>query len=326
MTQKARKLVTIFGGSGFIGTQVNQNLARLGYAVRVAVRRPDLAGHVRMFGFPGQVQPVQANLRYPDSVASAVRGADIVINLVGILNERGGQRFRTVHVEGAKAVADLAKAAGVTTLVHVSALGASESSPSAYQRAKARGEAEIIKSFATATILRPSLVFGPDDDFFNRFGTLARMLPIMPLIGANTRLQPVYVGDVAAAIVMAAEGKVASGKIYELGGPEVVTMRDVIKRVLEETRRKRPVLPLPLAVAKPLAAVAGLLPRPLLTPDQVVQLGIDNVVSDTANTDNRTPAAFGIVPTTLDAILPTYLWRFRKNGEFERHASPLISG
>lgn len=326
MTQKARKLVTIFGGSGFVGTQVTQNLARLGYAVRVAVRRPDLAGHVRMFGFPGQVQPVQANLRYPDSVASVVRGADVVINLVGILNERGAQRFHAVHVDGAKSIAQLARAAGVANMVHVSALGASDTSPSAYQRTKAQGEAEVVKSFPTATVLRPSLIFGPDDEFFNRFGTLARMLPIMPLVGADTRLQPIYVADVAAAIVMAAEGKVPSGKVYELGGPEIVTMRDVIERVLEETRRKRPVLPVPLSAAKPLAALASLLPRPLFTPDQVVQLGIDNVVSDTANNDQRTLAAFGIVPTTLDAILPTYMWRFRKNGEFERHASPLVSG
>ena len=326
MAEQGRKLVTIFGGSGFVGTQLTQDLARRGYAVRVAVRRPDLAGHVRMFGFPGQVQPIQANLRFPDSVAAAVRGADIVINLVGILFEKGAQRFSAVQTQGAKTVAELSRAAGVKTLIHMSALGAATDSPSAYQRAKARGEAEVFKAFPQAIVIRPSLVFGQDDGFFNLFGFLARAFPVMPLIGRNTRLQPVYVGNVAEAIARAADGMVKSGKVYELGGSEVITMEEVIERVLEQTQRKRPVLPLAPGIAKPLAGIMGLLPKPLLTPDQVVQLGIDNVVSDDARRQKRTLEAFGLTPTTLDAVLPTYMWRFRRNGEFDRHANPLVNG
>lgn len=326
MTGQGRKLVTIFGGSGFIGTQLTQDLARRGYAVRVAVRRPDLAGHVRMFGFPGQVQPVQANLRYPDSVAAAMRGADIVINLVGILFEKGPQRFSAVQTQGARTVAELSRAAGVKTLIHMSALGAALDSPSAYQRAKAKGEEEVLRAFPQAIVIRPSLIFGQGDGFFNLFGFLARSFPIMPLIGRNTRIQPVYVGDVAEAIARAADGMVRTGKVYELGGSEIVTMEEVIERVLEETRRRRPVLPLPMGVAKPLAGLMALLPKPLLTPDQVVQLGIDNVVSEEAGRQKRTLEAFGITPATLDAVLPSYMWRFRRNGEFDRHSSPLADG
>lgn len=326
MTEKTRKIATIFGGSGFIGTRLTQDLARRGYSVRVAVRRPDLAGHVRMFGFPGQIQPVQANLRYPDSVAAAVRGSDVVINLVGILFEKGKQRFRAVQTLGAKAVAEAARDAGVPTLVHMSALGADPQSPSAYQRAKALGEDEVLKAFPKAVIMRPSLVFGPEDGFFNLFGFLARMSPIMPLIGRDTKFQPIYVADVAQAIALAAQGAVKTGKIYELGGPEVVTMEQVIERVLEQTRRQRLVLPMPEFIAKPVASVLSILPNPLLTPDQVIQLGIDNVVSPEAIKQKRTLEAFGIAPTTMDAILPTYMWRFRKHGEFDRHINPLVDG
>lgn len=321
MTVQGGKLVTIFGGSGFIGTQLVQDLARRGYRIRVAVRRPDLAGHVRMYGFPGQIQPVQANLRFPDSVHAAVRGADIVINLVGILFEKGRQRYRAVHVAGARTVAEAAKAAGVGRLIHMSALGADEKSPSAYLRSKAAGEAEVAKIFPDAIVIKPSLVFGPDDDFFNTFGFIARLFPVMPLIGGDARLQPVYVGDVAAAIAAAADGAGKPGKAYELGGPEVESMRQLIARVMAETQRPRPVLPLPAAIASALAAVIAILPRPMLTPDQVVQLGLDNLVSAEAVKQKRTLAAFGVTPTSMDAVLPGYLWRFRKNGEFDRQAA-----
>ena len=326
MTTKTRKLATIFGGSGFIGTQLTQELARRGYSVRVAVRRPDLAGHVRMFGFPGQIQPIQANLRYPQSVAAAVEGADVVINLVGILFEKGKQRFAAVQTQGAKTVAEAAKAAGVKRLVHMSAIGANPESPSAYARAKALGEVEVQKAFPDAIIIRPSLVFGQEDGFFNMFGMLARMSPFMPVIGGKTRYQPVYVGDVADAMAKAADGEVKPGKIYELGGPEVLSMDAIIDRVLEETRRKRVKLPLAFGIAKPLSALMSVLPKPLLTPDQVVQLGVDNVVSDEARRQKRTLEAFAITPTTLDAILPGYMWRFRKHGEFDRHTNPLVGG
>lgn len=326
MIEQTRKLATVFGGSGFIGTQLTQDLARRGYSVRVAVRRPDLAGHVRMFGAPGQIQPVQANLRYPDSVAAAMRGSDLVINLVGILYEKGKQRFGAVQAQGARTVAEAARAAGVKTLIHMSALGADPHSPSAYQRAKAMGEAEVAKAFPQAIIIRPSLVFGPGDTLFNRFGFIARTFPIMPLIGASSRIQPIYVGDVAEAIARAAQGAIKTGKTYELGGPEIVTMEDIIERVLEETQRKRPVLPLPAAIAGPMASLMALLPSPLLTPDQVVQFGLDNIVSEDAKRQKRTLDAFAITPTSMEAILPSYMWRFRKNGEFDRHSSPLLDG
>ena len=323
MTGQTRKLATIFGGSGFIGTQLTQELARRGYSIRVAVRRPDLAGHVRMFGFPGQVQPVQANLRFPDSVAAAMRGSDLVINLVGIQFEKGRQRFGAVHVQGARAVAEAARAAGIGTLIHMSALGADPRSPSAYMRAKALGEDAVAKAFPQATIIRPAPVFGPRDGFFNRLGFLARSFPIMPLIGGDARLQPVYVADVAEAIANAADGMVKPGKAYELGGPEIVTMAEIVERVLEETMRKRFVLPLPQPIARLAASLIAIWPSPLITPDQVTQLGLDTLVSPEAARQKRTLEAFGVTPTSMDAVLPAYMWRFRKNGEFDRHANPL---
>ena len=319
MTQTGGKLVTIFGGSGFIGTQLVQALARRGYRIRVAVRRPDLAGHVRMFGFPGQIHPVQANLRFPQSVERAVDGADIVVNLVGILFERGGQRFDAVQVGGARTVAQAAQRAGATRLVHMSAIGASETSPSAYARAKARGEKEVLKAFPQAVIVRPSLVFGAHDGFFNLFGFLARISPVLPVISGDTRIQPVYVGDVAEALALAVEGGAKPGTVYELGGPEIITVRQAMEAVLAETRRKRVLLPVPSGLAGALAHITGLLPRPLLTPDQVRQLGIENVVSGPSIKAGHTLEGLGITPVSMHAILPTYLWRFRRHGEFDRH-------
>jgi uncharacterized protein YbjT (DUF2867 family) len=318
MARGTGKLVTIFGGAGFVGTQVVQKLARQGYRIRVAVRRPDLAGHVKPLGSVGQIQPIQANIRNAESVQRAVQGADIVINLVGILAEGGRQRFRAVHTMGAKNVAAAAKKAGVTSLVHMSALGADPDSPSAYQRSKALGEAEVLKQFPSATIIRPSIIFGQEDGFFNLFGWLATIAPVLPLIGGKTRYQPIYVGDVAEAIAQAAMGKVKTGKIYELGGAEVETMRELMERVVAETDRPRPLFPVPMALAKFKAMFLQLLPKPLLTVDQVVQLGIDNVVSAQAIRQKRTLDAFGIEPTSMDAILPTYMWRFRKHGQFTK--------
>lgn len=312
------KLVTVFGGSGFVGTQLVQELARRGYSVRVAVRRPDLAGHVRMYGFPGQVQPVQANLRYPQSVVAAARGSSVVINLVGILFEKGRQKFRAVQVMGAKNVAEAAKAVGAERLIHMSAIGADTGSPSAYARSKAAGEAEVLKAFPGAIIVRPSLIFGQDDNFFNLFGTLARMSPVLPVIHGETKFQPVHVGNVAEAIANLAQGAGKPGTVYELGGPEVVTMREILERVNAETLRNRPLVPLPAGIAKLMASLASILPRPLITPDQVVQLGIDNVVSQDAARAKRTLSALGVTPTTIDAVIPAYLWRFRKHGEFDR--------
>jgi len=315
-------LVTIFGGSGFVGTQVVQHLARAGYRIRVAVRRPDLAGHVKPLGNVGQVMPIQANVRNLESVQRAVRGAGVVINLVGIGHESGRQRFRAVHATGARNVAEAARQAGVSTLVHMSALGADPQSPSNYARTKALGEAEVLSAFKDAIIIRPSIIFGPGDSFFNRLGAMARYLPVVPVIGAKAKAQPVYVGDVAAAFRAAAQGKVKGGRVYEIGGPEVETQLELMQRVLAETNRKNLLLPIPAGIGRLLALPFAILPfKPLITSDQVSLLQIDNVVSEAAKKEKRTLAAFGVTPTAMDAILESYLWRFMKNGQFDRQTA-----
>ncbi|MCB1518744.1 MAG: complex I NDUFA9 subunit family protein [Hyphomicrobiaceae bacterium] len=312
------KLVTIIGGSGFIGTQLVQDLARMGYRVRVGVRRPDLAGHLRPLGTVGQIQPMQVNVRNYESVMAGVAGSDVVINLVGILYEGGRQRFRAVHTMGAAHVAQAAARAGVKTLIHMSALGADAESDSTYLRSRALGEDEVRKHFPEAIIIRPSLVFGPDDSFFNRFGMLARYLPVLPAVGAKSRFQPVYVGDVAMAIAKAAGGAAKSGTIYELGGPDVVTMHQIMELVNEYAHRNRPIFDVPEGLAKFMAWFAQWLPHPLLTIDQVITLQNDNVVSEAAEGEKHTLKAFGVAPTPMDDVLPDYMWRFRKHGEFER--------
>lgn len=317
MQQGDKGLVTIIGGSGFIGTQLVQQMARKGYRIRVGVRRPDLAGHLRPLGAVGQIQPVQVNIRNFDSVARAVNGAEMVINLVGIGHEGGKQRFRAVHTMGAANVATAAAEAKVATLVHMSSLGADAESESAYFRSKALGEAEVLNAFPKTIIVRPSLVFGPDDTIFNRFGMIARMSPVMPVIHGKTQFQPVYVGDVAAAIVTAAEGAAKPGKTYELGGPEVENMHQLMERVLREAHRSKPLLPVPAGLARFGAWFTQILPYPILTVDQVHQLASDNLVSESAVKDKRTLAGLGITATPMDEILPNYMWRFRKHGQFE---------
>ena len=308
-------LVTVFGGSGFLGRHVVRALAREGYRVRPAVRRPDLAGHLQPLGRVGQIHAVQANLRYPESVEAAVRDADVVVNLVGILFERGKQGFDAVQAEGAACVARAAAAVGAR-VVHVSALGADKDSPALYARSKAAGEAAVLAAVPGATILRPSILFGPEDDFFNRFAALARMSPALPLIGGGeTRFQPVFVGDVAQA-VMRAVGGWAKGGTYEFGGPEVKTFRALMEYVLAVTERSRLLVPLPFGLARLQAMVLQLMPKPLLTPDQVELLRGDNIVSEAATREGRTLAAFGIEPAAMEAIVPSYLWRFRKAGQF----------
>jgi len=312
------ELVTIFGGSGFVGTQLVQLLARAGYRVRVAVRRPDLAGHVKPLGNVGQVMPMQANLRNADSVAAAVRGASIVINLTAIGVEKGKQRFRAINVMGARRVAEAAKAAGAHTLIHMSILGADLNSPSLFARSRAMGEAEVKAAFPTAIIFRPSLIFGVGDGFFNTLGALARMLPVMPLFGGKTKFQPVYVGDVAEAIATAVRGEAKTGRIYELGGPDVLTHRQLVEMVLRDTNRSNPILPLPSFIGALLAIPMSILPKPLVTADQIKLLEVDNVVSAEAIKEKRTLAGLVIVPRPLDAVLPSYLWRFSANGQFDR--------
>jgi NADH dehydrogenase len=314
---KAETLVTVFGGSGFLGRHVVRALAQRQYRIRAAVRRPELCGYLRPMGRVGQVNAVQANLRYPESVAAAVRDADIVVNLVGILFERGVQRFDAVQVEGAEAVAQASKAAGAR-LVHISAISADANSPSHYARSKAEGEQRVLAADPAATIVRPSIVFGPEDDFFNRFAALARIAPALPLPGGgHTRFQPVFVGDVAEAVAKAVDGETKAGAIYELGGPHVRSFKELMEFTLATIQRRRLLVPVPFAVMKLKAAFLQFMPKPLLTPDQVELLKHDNVVSDDARRDGRTLEALGIIPETVDAIVPSYLWRFRKAGQFD---------
>jgi uncharacterized protein YbjT (DUF2867 family) len=312
-------LVTVFGASGFVGRNVVRALLRRGWRVRAAVRRPNLAGHLQPLGMVGWVQPIQANLRYRWSVDRAVTDADAVVNLVAILNESGRQRFDAVHDFGARAVAEAARAARVGRLVHVSAIGADPESPSAYGRSKAAGEAAVLETLPGSVIIRPSITFGPEDGFFNRFAGLARVLPALPLFGGGeTRFQPVFVGDVAHAIADAVEGKAPAGRTYELGGPEIKTFRQCMELILATIERRRLLVPVPWGAATALASVTQLLPKPLLTVDQVRQLQIDNVVSDGAVADRRTLAGLGIEPTSLEAVLESYLYRFRAHGQFDR--------
>lgn len=316
MAHSSPKCVTIFGGSGFIGTQVVQELAGKGYRILVAVRRPDLAGHLMTLGTVGQIQSIQANVRNKPSVERAVANADIVINLAGIQFEGGRQRFRAVHAMGAQNVATAAAKAGVKTLVHVSALGADHASASSYARSKALGEDAVTSAFPGATIIRPAMAFGIEDRFFNLFGTIAGMSPVLPVIGGKTLRQPVYVGDIASAVAIAAASGVKAG-IYELGGPEVETVRGLLVRLLNETGRTPMLLPVPSGIAKFKAAFLQVLPWKVVSVDQIVQTGIDTVVSDEAKKQKRTLAAFDITPTSMDTILPTYLWRFRKHGQYD---------
>jgi uncharacterized protein YbjT (DUF2867 family) len=309
-------LITVFGGSGFLGRHLVRALARRHYRIRVAVRRPELAGHLQPLGRVGQIHPVQANVRHPESVGAAVRGADVVINLVGILFERGRQRFDAVQSYGAEQVALAASAHGAR-MVHVSAIGADEHSASGYARAKAEGEKAVLAARPDAVIVRPSIMFGPEDDFFNKFAALARMLPALPLVGDGaTKFQPVFVGDVAEAIARAVDGNARFGAVYELGGAEVRTFKELMEFVLETIERRRFLIPIPFALAKLQATFLQFMPKPLLTPDQVELLKTDNIVSAAAEAEGRTLRGLGIEPTTMETIVPSYLWRFRKTGQF----------
>jgi NADH dehydrogenase len=309
-------LVTVYGGSGFLGRHVVRALAKRHYRIRVAVRRPELAGHLQPLGRVGQINVVQANLRNATSVEAAARDAHVLINLVGILYESGRQRFDAVHAFGAEQVALAAKTHGAG-LVHVSAIGADENSRARYARTKAQAEKLVLAAQPSATIMRPSIMFGPEDDFFNRFASLARMAPALPLIGGGaTRFQPVFVGDVATAIADAVDGKTRAGTTYELGGPEVRTFKELMQYVLATIERKRLLVPLPFFAAKLQASILQFAPTPPLTPDQVEMLRSDNVVSEAAKAQGRTLQGLGIEPDSIEAIVPSYLWRFRKTGQF----------
>jgi NADH dehydrogenase len=314
------KLVTVFGGSGFLGRHVVRALARRGYRIRVAVRRPELAGFLQPMGRVGQIHAVRTNLRFPDSVTAALRDADAAVNLVGIMLDRGSQRFDAIMAQGAETIAKGASAVGAP-LVHVSALGADVNSSSLYARAKADGEQRIRAAQSGAIIVRPSILFGPEDDFFNRFAGMARLMPVLPLVGGgHTRMQPVFAGDVAEGIAKAVDGELKAGGIYEFGGPDVRSFKELMEFILATVGRRRILLPIPFGVMKMQAAVLQLLPKPPITPDQVELLRYDNVVGDDAKRAGRTLEGIGIIPESIEAIVPTYLWRFRKTGQFQPHA------
>lgn len=315
------KTVTVVGGSGFLGRYIVHDLAQRGWRVRVAVRNTDRALFLRPMGAVGQIVPVFCNIRDDASVAASVEGADIVINLVGLLYESGRQTFEAAHSEGAARVARLAKQAGVARLIHVSAIGASASSPSRYAQTKAAAEEAVLAAFPEATVLRPSIVFGPEDGFFNLFARLSRYALAMPLIGGGkTRFQPVYVADVAAAVMACLDDPTTQGQTFELGGPETYSFRDLMVLILTETRRKRRLVSVPWGIAKIQGTFLGMMPKPLLTRDQVVLLQADNVVGDKA----KTLADLGIEPTPLETVLPTYLDKYRIGGRYA--SSGLASG
>jgi NADH dehydrogenase len=315
-------VVTVFGGSGFLGRYVVQALARAGCRIKVAVRRPDLALHLQPLGSIGQIALIQANVRDERSVSEALRGADAAINLVGILQPSGRQKFRAIHVEGAERIAKASRERGARALVHVSAIGASPLSSSAYARTKGEGEARVRAIFPEAVILRPSLVFGPEDDFFNRFAALGRLAPVMPLIGGKTRMQPVYAGDVAEAVKAALGGRAAKGVIYELGGPLTYSFRELLKKTGEWTAHPRPLFPVPLWIAKIPAFFVQLLPGAPITVDQIRLLARDNVVSAEARREHRTLEGLGIAePRSIEAIVPVYLQRYRPQGEFSTNST-----
>ncbi|MEZ5971751.1 MAG: complex I NDUFA9 subunit family protein [Hyphomonadaceae bacterium] len=328
----AGDLVVVFGGSGFIGKQVVRALAKRGYRVRIAMRRPHLGADLRVMGDVGQVQLVQANVRFPQSIEAALEEAHAVVNLVSTMYEKGNQNFETLNVEAAQAIAKAAAKRGVKRVVQMSALGAAPRG-ARYARSKYRGERAVLEAVPTATILRPSVVFGPEDTFLNRFAEMARnpwlhgMLGTMPLIGGGkTRLQPIFVGDVADAVVAALGMREAQGRIYELGGPQVYTFKQVLQLVCDETDRHPFMLPLASVIAQPIGLIVnwvfGLLPwDPPLTGDQVTMLRRDNVVGADANT--RTIAELGVTSLeSVEAIAPSYLWRFRPYGQFQTKQKP----
>lgn len=311
-------LVTIFGGSGFVGRYVAQRMAREGWRVRVAVRRPNEAHFVKPYGIVGQVEPVFCNIRDDDSVRQATRNADAVVNCVGTFDAGGKNNFDAVQHQGAARIARIAAEERVSRLVHLSAIGADPDGASAYGRSKAAGEDAILAAFPGAVILRPSVIFGPEDQFFNRFATMARMSPVLPLVGAETRFQPVYVDDVAAAAVKGVLGEAPAG-IYELGGPDVASFRELMHEMLETIRRRRLIVALPSWLGTAMAhgtgvlstITAGVVPQPI-TADQVLALQHDNVVAESAQGFD----ALGIKPTAMEAVLSSYLWQFRPSGQY----------
>ena len=321
---RKERLATVFGGSGFIGRHVVQALAHDGWRIRIACRRPDLAHDLQLLGEAGQIETIKADLREPHTIDVALEGADAAVNLVGILTESGDQTFAALMSQGARVVAEAVAKAGITQFVHISAIGACKNSPSAYARSKAEGEAAVRELVPQAIIFRPSIVFGPEDDFFNRFATMARLMPVLPLVGANTRFQPVYVDDIARAVALALDGKATPGATYELGGPEVKTFRELVQYVCDVAGRRRQIVSLSFEIGMLMASATqiastfslGLFPKLLsMTTDQVELLRRDNVVSDEAKTAGTTLEGLGIIPHSIEAVVPAYLTRDRTIGQ-----------
>ncbi|WP_370211680.1 complex I NDUFA9 subunit family protein [Roseovarius sp.] len=312
------KIVTIYGGSGFVGRYIARRLAKQGWRIRVAVRRPNEAMHVKPYGVVGQVEPILCNIRDDASVRAAMQGVDAVVNCVGTFDARGKNNFDAVQHEGAERVARIAAEEGVARLVQISAIGADTQAASDYARSKGLGEEAVLGHFPSAVILRPSVIFGPEDGFFNRFAGMTRLGPVLPVVGAETKFQPVYVDDVAKAAVEGVEGRAAPG-IYELGGPDVNSFRELMQQMLGVIRRRRLIINIPFVLAGPMAMLIewahmlslGIVPR-MITRDQVTSLREDNVVSEGA----RGFADLGITPVSLEAVLPDYLWRFRPSGQY----------
>ncbi len=316
----ATEMVTVFGGSGFLGRHVVQALAHQGYRIRVAVRRPHIAAHLGPLGDVGQIQVMQANIRHEASIARALEDADMAVNLVGVLYETGRQKFEGVHVQGPMHIARAVRDMGVSQFIHVSALGADLQSPSHYALSKAEGEAAVLEEFPQAAIVRPSVVFGPEDNFFNKFAALARLSPCLPLIGGGTtRFQPVYAGDVAAAIERIVAKTSDGPSLFELGGPIVYTFKELMHFVCATTYRRRALINIPFPLAKLQAAFLGLLPSPLLTMDQVDLLRQDSVVNaGEGSASIGTFADLGLDPASIESIVPAYLARFRRHGQYEQ--------
>lgn len=320
---KERRIATVFGSSGFLGRYAVGALARDGWRILGVSRRPELAGHLQPMGDVGQIHAVQANIRYADSIRRPVAGAELVVNLVGIRANAGPQTFDRVHVVGARAVAKAAREVGAKRLVHISAIAAHHPRVGEYARTKAEGEAVVLDQFPSAVILRPSLVFGPEDQLFNRFAAMARLSPILPLIGGGrTRLQPIYVGDVARAIAAASADTAKPGTIYELGGPHIVPLRELFELTLSWTGRRRWYMPIPFWLAKLMAAIIAPLPHTMrpVTLEEVLSLEQPNIVSTTAIREQRTLFGLGIEhPNTMSTIVPAYLQRFHRRGQFANY-------
>ncbi len=315
-----RRVATVFGGSGFIGRYVVKRLAQQGYVVRVAVRDPEAALFLKPMGAVGQVVPLYASVTNEGTVHRAIAGAEVVVNLVGALSESRAASFQAVHTEGAERIARISAASGVQRLVHVSAIGADPASRSRYGATKGNAETAVLAAFPTATILRPSIVFGAEDKFFNRFAEIARIAPFMPVISGGTRMQPVFVGDVADAVMAALANDAAMGKTYELGGPQVWTFREILAFILKQTKRQKRLIDIPMGIARMQASIMQHMPGQPLTPDQLLMLSKDNVVAPGA----LGLADFGITPTPAELVVPAYLSRYQPGGG-RRPAVPLAA-